>query len=214
MPYELYNYDPSLPPIMMENVPLGYGGGPVVENNYVIGSAIYTDSNFRRAEPSSATFVPDPNWKKYPKELYPAIFGMLPVDRGITTYSADDAHYLFYQPNSSKSREYSRMLRSVLENKKTKKTKDVLSPSEVKELIKTKTKLLKDYEEQLRKIKEEVSRAKTVYQRQTRSERGQEQSMQTKVYEQNYNQIEDTIKVFQKNISSLKDEIKQLKKMA
>lgn len=214
MSYELYDYDPMLPPIMMENAPLGYGGGPVVENNYIIGSAIYADSNFLRTEPSSATFVPDPNWKKYPKELYPAIFGMLPIDRGITTYSADDSHYLFYQPNSTKSRKYSIMLRSVLENKKTKKTTPTLSPSDIKEMIKTKTKLLKDYEEQLRKVKEELSKARTVYQRQARSERGQEKSMQTMIYEQNYNQIEATIKVFEKNISSLKEEIKQLKKMA
>jgi len=214
MVYILYDYDHSLPPILMENIPLGFGGGPVIENNHVIGSVIFTDNNFNRVEPSNAKYFPDPNWKKYPKNMYPSIFGIIPIDSGITTYEADKDHYIYYQPNSSKSREYSRMLRAIFESKRPRaKITPITTPAELKELLKSKTKMLKETEEKLRKIKDEISKARTVYNRQLRSEKGQEPSMKTRAYEKNYVEIEETVKVLQNNVSSLKEEIKQLKKI-
>ena len=214
MTYVLYDYDPQLPPILMENIPLGFGGGPVIEKNYIIGSAIFTDSNFNRVEPSNAKYFPDPNWKKYPKNMYPSIFGIIPIDSGITTYEADNDHYIYYQPNSPKSREYSRMLRAVFESKRPRaKITPITTPAELKELLKSKTKILKETEEKLNKTKDEISKAKTVYERQLRSERGQEPSMKTRAYEKNYVEIQGTIKVLQNNVTSLKEEIKQLKKI-
>lgn len=214
MSYELYDYDPSLPPILMKTIPLGFGGGPVIEKNYVIGSVIYTDVNFGRVENlKDSVYVPDPNWKMYPKHMYPSIFGILPIDTGITTYEADKNHYIYYQPNSDISRNYSRMLRAVFENKiKRKKIEPILTSEEKKELLKNKKKILKSTEEQLMKLKSEVSRDKNNYERIKRAERGKEPSRENMFYEQKYRQGEKTVEVLNKNIASLKKEIEEFKK--
>lgn len=188
-------YNDNMPPV------LSNGTNDVIINNYVIGS------------PN------DPHWKLYPKNQFLTARNTFPINYAFTDYSADTNHFVFYMPeNDGPTMIYSRLLRdhfetihkyrqvATTEQNKLFLTERKEKASQIKGLITEQKKLLKQYKDEMSKLKS--SRDRTI-----RSE--VRSGIQREIAETNFDRMNPkyvntagSIIVLEGNIASLQKELK------
>ena len=174
MEYSLYAAPGANLPVLLDP-----NGKLVVKDNFIIGSRYYLDENLNETSPSNAKYIPDVNWKIYPKSMYPSAYDTFPNSYAFTNIEIDPNHYLFYIPSSDvRSLEYSRLLRahfdprgslkgptiSQLQRKSTSAIQQ--NQRKIKKLTDDKMKL----EQQLIKENQKIDRAKRYSQKNPGSE--------------------------------------------
>ena len=135
-------YQDGKPPV------LSNGTNDIQIGNYIIGS------------------LNDPHWKLYPKNQFLSARNMYPIGYAFTDYEADANHFVFYMPeNDGPTVVYSRLLRDHFETIHKYRQQDAREVQEriqkrrkekadqLKKLISEQKKLLKQYNQELIKIK-------------------------------------------------------------
>ena len=195
----LHFYDNNFPPVLKTETPFSSGGHMILLNNYIIGSVMFLDKDFKPTSREEAIYIPDPNWRLYPKEQFLNAKYMYPIDYAFTNYEYNGM-YLFYAPADS-SRDtalYSRSLRDYFENihviLRNKRIKDGVKEKSIIKQNKERNKiLLKKKEDELRKLIAKQDRDARFYKRQRLDD----------------NQINSFLKL--ENIDNLKKEILRLR---
>lgn len=211
MNYKLYFFDQRKPPLLVPDVPAGFGMVPLVENNYVIGSVEAIDETGR----PNRNYVPDPNWRIYKKNEFYTARNMYPRTWAFTDIPYDDEHFLYYFPITSLSESYSlrlakhyedmiRNARPVPPPKDIKALKENLSDK--KKLLKEQQKYLEDYQKEESKIKKDVGR----YRRRTNLDANEAGQLNRLTILQD--QYGASISGIKNNIKAIKDDIKELEK--
>ena len=209
MNYKLYFFDQRKPPLLVPNVAAGFGMVPLVENNYVIGSVEAIDESGRL----NRNFVPDPNWRLYPKIEYYTARNMYPRTWAFTDIPYDNEHFLYYFPITPLSESYSIRLANHYEDK-IRNARPVPPPKDIKalkenlsdkkKLLKEQQKYLEDYQKEESKIKTSVKR----YKRRTNLDANEAGELNRFTIIQD--QYGASISGIKNNIKSIKDDIKIL----
>jgi len=211
MNYKLLWYDRRKPPLLVPNVAEGFGTVPLVENNYVIGSVESIDESLR----PNRNYVPDPNWRIYPKNEYYTARNMYPRTWAFTDIQYDNEHFLYYFPITPLSESYSLRLAKYYEDKISSERpvpppKDIRALkenlSDKKKLLKEQQKYLEDYQKEESKIKTSVNR----YRRRTSLDANEAGQLNRLIYLQD--QYGASISGIKNNIKAIKDDIKELEK--
>ena len=87
MEYSLHTAPGANLPVLLDP-----NGKLVVKDNFIIGSRYYLDENLNETSPSNAKYIPDVNWKIYPKSMYPSAYDTFPNSYAFTNIEIDPNH--------------------------------------------------------------------------------------------------------------------------
>lgn len=188
-------YQDGKPPV------LSNGNQDLQIGNYIIGS------------------LNDPHWKMYPKNQFLTARNMYPIGYAFTDYEADANHFVFYMPeNDGPTWKYSRLLRDHFETihkyrqQSTREQKEKIElerkekTDQLKKLISEQKKLLKQYNQELTKLKATRDRDIRTLARSGISK--ELAATQIDAMNPMYANTAGSIIVIQSNIASLENELK------
>tara|TARA_B100000287_G_C20664120_1_gene791165 strand:+ start:1731 stop:2333 length:603 start_codon:yes stop_codon:yes gene_type:complete len=171
----LHFYADNLPPVLKTESSFDLGGYMILLDNYIIGSVMFLDKEFKQTTPDKAVYIPDPNWRLYPKDQFLTAKNVYPIDNAFTNYEYNGM-FLFYAPNQSPdSRLYARSLRNHFENIHIKLRKQRIKLEDnkrrnIKIELERNKKTIKDYETKLKKLISSRDRDIRTYKRQGMSD--------------------------------------------
>jgi len=189
-------YQDGKPPV------LSNGTNDLQIGNYIIGS------------------LNDPHWKMYPKNQFLTARNMFPIGYAFTDYEADANHFVFYMPeNDGPTWKYSRLLRDHFETIHKYRQQSAQEQrvkiqqgrkektDQLKKLLAEQKKLLKQYNQELSKLKSTRDRDIRTLAR-SASISKELAANQIDAMNPMYANTAGSIIVIQSNIASLKNELK------
>jgi hypothetical protein len=189
-------YQDGKPPV------LSNGTNDLQIGNYIIGS------------------LNDPHWKMYPKNQFLTARNMFPIGYAFTDYEADANHFVFYMPeNDGPTWKYSRLLRDHFETIHKYRQQSAQEQrvkiqqgrkektDQLKKLLAEQKKLLKQYNQELSKLKSTRDRDIRTLAR-SASISKELAANQIDAMNPMYANTAGSIIVIQSNIASLENELK------
>lgn len=211
--HKLLFYNKSIPPVLFNGAPQGFGTKIYVVDNYVVGSIYNLDSNFNITNSSNPKYIKDPNWMIYPKSEFLTAKNKYPITYAFTNYEIDSNHYLFYIPRDDLSRIYSRLLRDHFDNVHTKNKE--ISIIENKEKLETLNKYKKNQASEIKEVKSALEKLKKIKDRETRYLKRkytiQESEDMWNAKNPKYNGLITTLNILNQNLKIINSEINYLK---